>query len=244
MIPKIDINILALDLNAIDSARQVDMAGMPQQWAVGILPRGCKFVQELYRRFGSVGGNLDFALVICANCDGRLIVVLINGNDFVEINREERVLIQRHGVNLPKTNYLVHLLLFACAILTALCYGFSIANPCRAWFAACMRKLIQSGILTLIFSTAALGADAPANQLTPEEKAAGWTLLFDGKSTAGWHSHKKATFPQKGWQVEDGWLRCLGKGGGDVISDREFDDFELTWEWKQAVGGNSGLKYF
>ena len=69
-------------------------------------------------------------------------------------------------------------------------------------------------------------------------------MLFDGKTTAGWHSFKKKSFPEKGWQVEDGWLHCLGKGGGDVISDGQFDDFELTWEWKQAPGGNSGLKYF
>jgi Domain of Unknown Function (DUF1080) len=49
--------------------------------------------------------------------------------------------------------------------------------------------------------------------------------------------------------VEDGWLHCLGKGGGskgggDIISDAEFNDFELQWEWKQASAGNSGLKYF
>ena len=52
---------------------------------------------------------------------------------------------------------------------------------------------------------------APANQLTDEEKAAGWKLLFDGKTTQGWRTFKKQTFPDKGWVVEDGWLHCLGK---------------------------------
>jgi hypothetical protein len=78
---------------------------------------------------------------------------------------------------------------------------------------------------------------------------AGWKLLFDGKTTQGWHTFKKELFPDKGWVVEDGWLHCLGKGGGskgggDIISDAEFNDFELQWEWKQASGGNSGVKYF
>jgi Domain of Unknown Function (DUF1080) len=92
---------------------------------------------------------------------------------------------------------------------------------------------------------ASMAGDAPkANQLTPDEKAAGWTLLFDGSTTAGWQTFKKGHFPAKGWEVEDGWLHCLGKGGGDVVSDAKYDDFELTWDWKQAKGGNSGVKYF
>jgi hypothetical protein len=82
------------------------------------------------------------------------------------------------------------------------------------------------------------------NELTKAEATAGWKLLFDGQTTQGWHSFKKQTFPEKGWVVEDGWLHCLGKGGGEVISSADFDDFELSWEWKQAPGGNSGVKYF
>ncbi len=85
---------------------------------------------------------------------------------------------------------------------------------------------------------------ATTNQLSTQEKAAGWKLLFDGKTTNGWRSFKKQSFPIKGWVVEDGWLHCLAKGGGDIISDAEFDNFELEWEWKQAPDGNSGLKYF
>src|SRR6266566_4806832 len=85
---------------------------------------------------------------------------------------------------------------------------------------------------------------AAPNQLTEEEKAGGWKLLFDGNSTRGWHSFKKETFPAKGWDMENGWLHGLGKGGGDIISNGEFEQFELQWEWKQAPAGNSGLKYF
>src|SRR5208337_1090538 len=83
-----------------------------------------------------------------------------------------------------------------------------------------------------------------ANQLTPHEKAAGWTLLFDGQTTQGWQTFHTGHFPAKGWEVKDGWLHCLGQGGGDIVSDTKFDDFDLQWDWKQAVGGNSGVKYF
>jgi len=89
---------------------------------------------------------------------------------------------------------------------------------------------------------------ATANQLTKAEEAAGWKLLFDGKTTQGWRTFKKQSFPAKGWVVEDGWLHCLGKGGnkggGDIITDTEFGSFELTWDWKLAPAGNSGVKYF
>lgn len=88
-------------------------------------------------------------------------------------------------------------------------------------------------------------AEAPANQLTPAERAAGWRLLFDGQSTAGWRGFKKATFPAKGWVVEDGCLKHLARGGGgDIITDASFDDFEFSFEWRLAPKANGGLKYF
>ena len=103
--------------------------------------------------------------------------------------------------------------------------------------------------LLLLTAAASMLSAAPANQLTDKEKSAGWKLLFDGKTTQGWRTFKKQTFPDKSWVVEDGWLHCLGKGGGnkgggDIITDAEFNDFELRWEWKQPAAGNSGVKYF
>jgi hypothetical protein len=108
------------------------------------------------------------------------------------------------------------------------------------------RSYFSIGVLALALSalTASAAADKAPNQLTEEDKASGWKLLFDGNDTKGWRSFKKQTFPDKGWVVEDGWLHCLGRGGGDIITDAEFDNFELQWEWKQAPAGNSGLKYF
>lgn len=104
--------------------------------------------------------------------------------------------------------------------------------------------------LALVFSLAAAlwaRADAPLNTLTPEEKAAGWQLLFDGQSMNGWRAYAKPnTKPAigPGWKVDGGLLKKLaGVKGGDIITERQFTDFELTWEWRIEPGGNNGVKY-
>lgn len=84
----------------------------------------------------------------------------------------------------------------------------------------------------------------PHNVLTSEEKAAGWVLLFDGKSTTNFRSFKQKTFPDKGWSVENGVLKhAAGAGGGDLITDGEYGDFEFVCDWKMSTGGNSGIIY-
>jgi hypothetical protein len=73
--------------------------------------------------------------------------------------------------------------------------------------------------------------------------------LFDGKTTKGWRGFKKPAFPDRGWVVEDGWLKHAkttgqdSQGGGDIITVDTFDNFDLQFEWKIAPGGNSGVKY-
>ncbi len=89
-----------------------------------------------------------------------------------------------------------------------------------------------------------LTSAAPCNQLTDEEKAAGWKLLFDGKTTEGWHAFRQQSMPGHTWVVEDEWLHCLGKPGDDILSEAEFEQFDLQWEWKMKPRGNSGVKYF
>lgn len=78
------------------------------------------------------------------------------------------------------------------------------------------------------------------NMLTPEEEAAGWILLFDGKSTAGWKNYGQNTVA--GWTVNGGELVAAG-GGGDIMTEREFENYELSIEWKISKGGNSGIIY-
>lgn len=86
---------------------------------------------------------------------------------------------------------------------------------------------------------------AAQNELTPQEKAEGWKLLFDGATLQGWHHFKKPGPPARGWTVEAGILKLAPKSrAGDLITEAAFDDFDLQWEWRIAPGANSGVKYF
>lgn len=80
------------------------------------------------------------------------------------------------------------------------------------------------------------------NQLSDSEKKGGWKLLFDGKSTAGWRNYKKDDI-SKGWQVKDGALVRADKAAGDIITKDQYEEFELTLEYKISKGGNSGLMF-
>jgi hypothetical protein len=73
-----------------------------------------------------------------------------------------------------------------------------------------------------------------------------WIRLFDGKTLNGWHGFNK-TGEIKNWTIEDSAMVCLGAAegdtGGDIVTDNEYEDFELRWEWKITKGGNSGVMY-
>jgi hypothetical protein len=81
----------------------------------------------------------------------------------------------------------------------------------------------------------------PQNVLTEVERQTGWKLLFDGRTTKGWRGFRKESMPD-GWQAVDGCLVRVG-GGGDIITEDPFDDFEMTLEWRIAPAGNSGIFY-
>jgi hypothetical protein len=81
------------------------------------------------------------------------------------------------------------------------------------------------------------------NQLTDEEKKAGWKLLFDGKTLDGWHNFKKDTV-RPGWQVKDGTLACVDpKDAGDIVTADKYDWFELSIEYNISEAGNSGIMF-
>ena len=88
------------------------------------------------------------------------------------------------------------------------------------------------------------------NYLSPQERAQGWTLLFDGKTTNGWRGAHMKAFPEKGWKVENGELIVESSGGaesqhgGDIITMDEYSTFELQLDFMITEGANSGIKYF
>jgi Domain of Unknown Function (DUF1080) len=89
----------------------------------------------------------------------------------------------------------------------------------------------------------AAGAE-PANALSAKEKAAGWQLLFDGKSTAAWRGYKSDKFPDKGWKVVDGLLvHEKAVKAGDIVTKDAFDTFELRFDFRLTPRANSGVKY-
>jgi hypothetical protein len=89
--------------------------------------------------------------------------------------------------------------------------------------------------------TSAAQTSAAPNTLSAEERAAGWKLLFDGTSTAGWRGYGTDTMPS-GWQAVDGSLARVSRAA-DIITKEQFGDFELVLDWKLEPRGNSGLFY-
>lgn len=111
-----------------------------------------------------------------------------------------------------------------------------------------MRSLVPNllvGCLVVLVSRGQVANGVP-NRLTAEEQEAGWEMLFDGQTGHGWRSPSSDRFPDGFWIVEDGFLkgRRVENRATDLVTVERFRNFELTFEWKIAPGGNSGVKYF
>ncbi|MDR1155106.1 MAG: DUF1080 domain-containing protein [Bacteroidales bacterium] len=100
--------------------------------------------------------------------------------------------------------------------------------------------------LCVLSASVLLSACQPKqNVLTEAERAAGWELLFDGQTLSGWRDYN-GTGLTAPWAVEDGTLAASGKGSdgnGYIVTDRQYENFELAFDWKIAKGGNSGILY-
>ncbi len=88
------------------------------------------------------------------------------------------------------------------------------------------------------------------NELTATEKANGWKLLWDGKSTKGWRGVKLNEFPSRGWHIEDDDLvveksdGAESGNGGDIVTEKQYKNFVLEVDFNMTEGANSGIKYF
>ena len=92
------------------------------------------------------------------------------------------------------------------------------------------------------------GDCSTVNILTEPEKTAGWELIFNGKDLKGWHGYNGQS--TQSWTVEDCALKSVGTEGNygsdlraDLATDKEYENFEISIDWKASKGGNSGLMY-
>ncbi len=124
-----------------------------------------------------------------------------------------------------------------------------IRNNRHALVLATVAGLVAIANLSHAADGGAAGSTAP-NTITPQEQAAGWKLLWDGKTTAGWRSAKSEDFPSHGWAIRDGMLIVHensgeeSAGGGDIITRDRYANFELVADFLMSPGCNSGIKIF
>jgi hypothetical protein len=110
------------------------------------------------------------------------------------------------------------------------------------------KNIFLSVIISTAFCMAAytyqIGND---NKLTDTEKKEGWKLLFDGKTKSGWRAYQNKGGDS--WSVTDGTLHSKGSSAnygeisGDLMSNNQFENFELSIDYKISPKGNSGILY-
>ena len=110
-------------------------------------------------------------------------------------------------------------------------------------------------LISLIAGVSPGSGGSLPNTLTEEEKAAGWRLLFDGKTFDGWRGLGRDAIPEGHWVIENGTMKKIPtdevprqadgqpQRGGDLMTVESFEDFELSFDWRISPGGNSGVKY-
>lgn len=106
-----------------------------------------------------------------------------------------------------------------------------------------MKYLIYSILVVFLLGAAGCTTkDSKINTLSNKEIKKGWELLFDGKSLSNWKTFNGGEVT--GWKIIDGVLHNSGVGsdhGGDIITKKQYRNFELYLEWKIAPESNSGI---
>ena len=123
-----------------------------------------------------------------------------------------------------------------------------------------MKYLFLAAFLTIVFvacdsnkqNPGSMSADKMASaEMTSLPDAEGWIELFDGKTTRGWRNYMKNEIGES-WVVKDGALtlevvedgdHTRSLDGGDIITEGQYENFELSLEWKISACGNSGIMF-
>ena len=103
-------------------------------------------------------------------------------------------------------------------------------------------KLFLSALILLLFSCS-------GNKLTTDNNNKKWVSLFNGKNLKGWHSYQENQ-PGKAWQVQNGMIflnknpKSVEKDYADLVTNDEFENFDLKMDWKMEPCANSGLMFY
>lgn len=103
--------------------------------------------------------------------------------------------------------------------------------------------LFTAAVLTSAIITSCSSPKIKENELSKQEKTQGYQLLFDGKTLNGWHLYNQGNI-SSGWVAQDGELKCLpgtDATHGDLVTDQDFENYELSFDWKISKEGNSGV---
>lgn len=109
-----------------------------------------------------------------------------------------------------------------------------------------MKQKISLWLVIIITGLFFTGCKQGQNKLTDQEAADGWVLLFDGKTLNGWRDFKGDSVIKAPWVAEKGTLTSLGKGSdstGYIVTEKQYENFIIAFDWKISDGGNSGLLY-
>lgn len=110
-----------------------------------------------------------------------------------------------------------------------------------------MRSIFQIQHLYMLMLFCSLTACSSNSQLpntlSEKEKSEGWHLLFNGKNLDGWHFYNTKV-KNTAWVVSNGILYCdpnSEENRRDLVSDKEYENYELKFEWQLEKEGNSGI---
>ncbi|HEV7621814.1 MAG TPA: DUF1080 domain-containing protein [Flavisolibacter sp.] len=103
---------------------------------------------------------------------------------------------------------------------------------------------IITWMFVFYFAVPAQNQNSGENSLTEKEKKGGWKLLFNGSTKKGWRNYQNK--PGDSWIADSGTLHCLGSAyitRNNLITEKQFQNFDLSLDWKLAPQGNSGVLY-
>jgi hypothetical protein len=71
-----------------------------------------------------------------------------------------------------------------------------------------------------------------------------WEYIFDGETFNGWHVYNTVSIGNE-WSINNGELIFTNNEeyGQDLVTDKEYTNFELSIEWNISENGNSGILY-